>query len=596
MKLTILIFLIGYLISLVHSEDVTLKPDNINELIKSGTWLILHYSPYCFHCRNFAPHWEKATKEFDHLAADSDIHFGSIDCSTQGDLCDAHGIMGYPTVQLWENGEKIERYMGANSYESLIAYIQNKAETKSHQEPINRTPPLIAEKESEERMEVKQEPKSNEEIEKALETESEKDIMEAAILPNSKGISVNLDSDLLKKIASGQVPWFIKFYAPWCPHCRRLAPTWTEMASQLRGQVNVGEVNCLKLPTLCEEFNIDGYPTLQMFGHGEPIDYNDDRSLVSLMKFANEHAGPSVKEVNADELSQYLSIKEVVFVYMYKEKDNKLPELLETVSNKFRSTIPFLCTQDDRVLEKYNISSSNLPVALIAKDNKIHMYQNARNLSQNTDKNRNAFINWIENEQYPLVTKLGPNNQQSILQKNHAPPVVLNIVNAKDAISQSKFRNIAKAWYKSTPSTQIKLIFAEMDRAMWKDYVSEKFKVEHDETAKIIIYVPDEFKYYNKDMNGYELDLDKPEGLFIALKNLDHLKGQSVLAAHEKVGVAVVNTMNWISIHWFISMIVFGLVFGVIYRYVTYHAPKRLNSGNSFLPSFDHSYEYSHKD
>ena len=39
-------------------------------------------------------------------------------------------------------------------------------------------------------------------------------------------------------------PWFVKFYAPWCGHCQRLAPTWDELAAETAGKLNVAKVDC----------------------------------------------------------------------------------------------------------------------------------------------------------------------------------------------------------------------------------------------------------------------------------------------------------------------------------------------------------------
>ena len=41
-----------------------------------------------------------------------------------------------------------------------------------------------------------------------------------------------------------QNPWFIKFFAPWCGHCKRLAPTWTEFYQLHNDEVNVARVDC----------------------------------------------------------------------------------------------------------------------------------------------------------------------------------------------------------------------------------------------------------------------------------------------------------------------------------------------------------------
>ncbi|CAK69968.1 unnamed protein product (macronuclear) [Paramecium tetraurelia] len=48
------------------------------------------------------------------------------------------------------------------------------------------------------------------------------------------------------------------FYAPWCPHCIKLIPTWEILAQQS----NVAAVNCEQNTRLCSRFKIKGFPSL----------------------------------------------------------------------------------------------------------------------------------------------------------------------------------------------------------------------------------------------------------------------------------------------------------------------------------------------
>ncbi|KAK2195511.1 bifunctional Thioredoxin-like superfamily/Protein disulfide-isomerase A6-like/Thioredoxin domain [Babesia duncani] len=82
-------------------------------------------------------------------------------------------------------------------------------------------------------------------------------------------------------------PWFVKFYAPWCSHCRLMAPAWETVAKTLKGKVNVASIDATKNPNVAKRFNIKGYPTLVFLDKGKMYIYEGgDRSADRLIAFA----------------------------------------------------------------------------------------------------------------------------------------------------------------------------------------------------------------------------------------------------------------------------------------------------------------------
>ena len=103
---------------------------------------------------------------------------------------------------------------------------------------------------------------------------------------------INLDED------NGQVKsdksWFIKFFAPWCGHCQRLAPVWSELNRLHSDELNVGLVDCTSEggKPLCSKMEVRGYPTLLFFaaeeqeGGAKAIKYQGQRTREHLEEFA----------------------------------------------------------------------------------------------------------------------------------------------------------------------------------------------------------------------------------------------------------------------------------------------------------------------
>lgn len=57
-------------------------------------------------------------------------------------------------------------------------------------------------------------------------------------------------------------PWLVEFYAPWCGHCKRLAPTYAKVATDLAGKVGVAKVDATEEKALASRFPLLGYPTI----------------------------------------------------------------------------------------------------------------------------------------------------------------------------------------------------------------------------------------------------------------------------------------------------------------------------------------------
>lgn len=67
---------------------------------------------------------------------------------------------------------------------------------------------------------------------------------------------------------------FVKFYAPWCGHCQRLAPTWDQLAQSFEfdTSVKISKIDCTVNSLSCKHYQIKGYPTLLWIVDGKVLD------------------------------------------------------------------------------------------------------------------------------------------------------------------------------------------------------------------------------------------------------------------------------------------------------------------------------------
>jgi len=102
----------------------------------------------------------------------------------------------------------------------------------------------------------------------------------------------------------------VKFYAPWCGHCKRMAPEYEKAAKILKENdppVPLVEVDCTTEKAVCGKYEVSGYPTLKVFRNGEKsADYSGGREANDFVKFLASQAGPASTETT--DVAKYESL------------------------------------------------------------------------------------------------------------------------------------------------------------------------------------------------------------------------------------------------------------------------------------------------
>ncbi|XP_036158904.1 protein disulfide-isomerase A2 isoform X2 [Myotis myotis] len=98
---------------------------------------------------------------------------------------------------------------------------------------------------------------------------------------------------------------FIKFYAPWCTHCKEMAPTWEALAEKYRDHEDIIIAELDATANELEGFAVQGFPTLKYFPAGQGrkvIEYKSARDLETFSKFL-DNGGKLPEEEPAEEPS-----------------------------------------------------------------------------------------------------------------------------------------------------------------------------------------------------------------------------------------------------------------------------------------------------
>jgi protein disulfide-isomerase A6 len=227
-----------------------------------------------------------------------------VDCDKHKDLAAQYGVQGFPTIKIFgEDKNKPTDYQGPRTAKGIVDAAV--AETRKL---VNKRLSGGGSSKKEAKKEAKRETKK------------------PSASSGSKSDVVTLTDDNFADMVynSGDV-WLVEFYAPWCGHCKALAPEWEQAASDLKGSVKLGALDATAHETISQEFGIRGFPTIKVFGPSaasaaDAQDYQGPRTASGITSYALQAlerlgGGLKIKELtSADVLLDFCGGKSICVI------------------------------------------------------------------------------------------------------------------------------------------------------------------------------------------------------------------------------------------------------------------------------------------
>ncbi|KAF8424964.1 thioredoxin-like domain-containing protein, partial [Tirmania nivea] len=168
-----------------------------------------------------------------------------------------------------------------------------------------------------------------------------------------------LKTDNFKDFIAAHPLVLAEFYAPWCGHCKALAPEYEAAATKLKEkEIPLVKVDCTEEQDLCQEYGVSGYPTVKVFrGLETNTPYNGARKTDAIVSYMIKQSLPAVSILDKDTINDFKTADKVVLIAYLDADDKESTEAYTEAATTLRDNFLFGSTTDAALAKEEGVKA-----------------------------------------------------------------------------------------------------------------------------------------------------------------------------------------------------------------------------------------------
>ncbi|CAM9918859.1 unnamed protein product [Ascophyllum nodosum] len=231
-------------------------------------------------------------------------------------------------------------------------------------------------------------------------------------IPEEDGVLV-LDASNFDDAVAQNPTLLVEFYAPWCGHCKKLAPAYAKAAGTLaKDNLKIAKVDADAHKELGKKYGVSGFPTLKLVKEGKVSDYTGGRTADDIVAYVKKKSGPAAETLETvEDVKAFQGKQDAVVIGLFKSVDSDAAKAYMSAAGGI-DRLAFGISSSDEVLKEYDASSSNKVVVLKTFDEK----QAVQNVSDSTTAEE--IDDFVQTMSMRLVTTFSSENSGAIFGGN----------------------------------------------------------------------------------------------------------------------------------------------------------------------------------